>query len=243
MVALKSNCDRRILLILIPLLFAHLLYTAFKTLTQMSSSNAFRLDAILAPLVIGIAMLWLLAPKLAGTGGFVRFLLSLCLLAGLAFLGTLSVGSGDRMEIVLIFLLSLFIGAVLLAGAAAAGRLCRWRYRPGVFLLWLGLCVVMGHAAAMCVFFVVVVTGTSGGSPEFWIALPQVAFMGLLMGLCVYIFNLPFMVLGFAHPFFRDRLQACLNLRPAGDATSHEPGPSQPAPGSAHSEPAPPRSS
>ena len=42
---------------------------------------------------------------------------------------------------------------------------------------------------------------------------------GLVPGLCLYVLNLPFMLLGFTSPFSCTRLQARLNLRRPEDAT------------------------
>jgi hypothetical protein len=194
-------------------------------------------------LAIGIAVLGLLAPKLASVGGLVRFLLSLCIMACTAFFGALSLGSTDSTETILALLLSTFMGTVLLAAAVAAGRLCHWRYLPGRFTLWLGACLVIGTVAALFVFFLLVIAITSSGSPALSSVLPQMTAVGLIFGVCLYVFVLPFMILGFANSFFRDRLRACLNLRPPGDATGNGPGPDRSGPEPEHSEPAPPLSS
>ena len=47
----------------------------------------------------------------------------------------------------------------------------------------------------------------------------QGAFLGVIFGLIVYALNLPYMLLGFASPFLRERMQACLNLHPREDVS------------------------
>jgi hypothetical protein len=212
MVTPKSNRNPHVLLVFVPLLFMNLLYVAFKKISGMPSSSALQFDAVFQSLAIGMAVLWLLAPRLASLHGFARFLLSLCIMAGTAFLGVLSVG-WDARETALLFLFPALVGGVLLAGAAAAGRLCRWRYLPGRFMLWLGLCVVAGTTAVTCVFFLAVLTVTRSGLPDLGTMVWQIGLVGSMMGLCLYVLSVPFMILGFVHPFFRDRLRTCLSLR------------------------------
>jgi hypothetical protein len=40
--------------------------------------------------------------------------------------------------------------------------------------------------------------------------LSAMTIAGLIIGLCLYVLNLPFILLGFANPFFRERFCACL---------------------------------
>ncbi len=43
-------------------------------------------------------------------------------------------------------------------------------------------------------------------------AVLMLSFVGLLLGLGLYLFNLPFMILGFTSPLFRERFSRCLGL-------------------------------
>jgi hypothetical protein len=44
---------------------------------------------------------------------------------------------------------------------------------------------------------------------------------GLIFGLCLYVLNLPFMILGFVNPFFRERFCACLRLQSIPTTAGH----------------------
>jgi hypothetical protein len=209
----KYNRDVRILLIAIPLLVMNLVYAAFKGMTHVPSSSEWQCDAIFRSLAVGITILWLLAPRLARSSGLARWLLSLGILAGVAVLGVLSTGSRASAETTLLFLFPSLAGAALSIAVAAAGRLCRRRYSPVRLMLWLGLFLLAGSIAAMSAFFTIGMTIASAGYVSLWSMLPQVLAVSLILGSGLYALVLPFMILGFVHPFFRDRLCAYLGLR------------------------------
>jgi hypothetical protein len=101
----------------------------------------------------------------------------------------------------------------LLVAMLAAAHLCRWRYRPGRFMLWLGAFEMTIVVVALFAFFLISVAATSSSTLNIWAEIPRIISMGLILGLGLYLLTLPFMILGFANPFFRDRLRACLSLR------------------------------
>ncbi len=93
---------------------------------------------------------------------------------------------------------------------------CGWVYRPGPFILWLLLwCVVIDGVATLAGGLAIFLTSWAAGVrlPDFRGAVGAMVGMGLLFGLFVYALNVPYLLLGFASPFFRTRLQTCLNLR------------------------------
>ena len=219
----KTNRDGRILLILVPLAIVNLLYVAMKRLSGMPPAAALQFDTFFQSLAVGVAVLWLLAPRLASLSGFVRFLMSLGIVAGVALLGALSIGLNASEQTMVMSLFLVLVEAVLLLAIVAAARLCHWRYRPGRFMLWLGLCEATANTLAMLAFVLIGTTVTLSRPPNIWTAIPQIVLVGLIFGLCLYVLTLPFMILGFANPFFRDRMRACLNLNtpaePLGSST------------------------
>jgi hypothetical protein len=223
----KSNRDLRILLILIPVLVANVLYVALKRVSGMPASAAARYDMILQSLVVGTAILWLLAPRFANVRGLGRFLLSLGVLVGVAYLGVLSIGMSSSTREV--FMFGTCLQVVLLVGIVAAGHLCRWRYRPWRLLLWLGVCEMTMAVVGLFVFFLIAMAAIPLSASNMWDSAPRIIPMGLILGLGLYVLALPFMILGFTSPLFRDRLRACLSLRspaePAGPATDQSAGP------------------
>lgn len=209
----KSNHDRRVLLILVPLVFVNLLWLLFKKVSGMSSSDAQQFDILFQSMAIGIAVLWLIVHKFGGSNGFVRFCLSLGILAVVAGLGTLSYCTGFSGETAICLVLLVFMSIVLLLALAVAGSLCKRQYLPVRYMLWLGLCTLFGSVAAMLGFFIVGTLFIFPGQAKLASVIFEVAGVGLALGVCLYVLNLPYMILAFYSPFFRERFYMCLRLK------------------------------
>jgi hypothetical protein len=219
----KANCDLRILLILAPLVIVNLLWLAFKKLSGMPFSSASQFDTVFHSMAVGIAGLWLIANYFHGFGGFVRFLISLGILVAVACLGVLSYSFELPEETALFLALLVFMALTMLTAMTVSQRLCRGKYRPVCFMLWLALWTLLVSSVAMFGFIVVGSIITSS-KPDLSEGIMIVVQGGLTFGLCLYVLNLPFMILGFAHPFFRERFCACLGLQsvPGGLASRTE---------------------
>jgi hypothetical protein len=79
-------------------------------------------------------------------------------------------------------------------------------------MLWLALWTLLVSLATTLGFTVVSSIIMSGG-PDLAEGIWIVVLGGLILGLCLYILNFPFMILGFVNPFFRERFCACLGLK------------------------------
>jgi hypothetical protein len=210
-VAPRTNRNPHILLLFIPLLIVSFLYAVFKRVTGMPVATAVQFDAFCQPLVFGTAVLWLLAHGLANLRPMARFLLASAVISGVALFGVPLGGAGNMAEAMLKSVALILIGMAILASFVVTGRLCRWQYLPGRFALWLALCdTTIGIVAMSVVFFITLAITPS--RPDVWMVIPQVLFLGLLIGLCLYGIALPFVILGFRSVFFRDRLCKCLSL-------------------------------
>jgi len=215
----KSNRDRRALLIIVPLVFVNLLWLLFKKVSGMSSSDAQQFDMLFQSMAIGIAVLWLIVHKFGGSNGFVRFCLSLGILAVVAGLGTLSYHTGFSGETSLFLVLLVFMSIILLLAMTAAGWLCKRQYLPVRYMLWLGLCTLFGSAVAMIGVFIIGMLFIFPGQPKLMSVIFDVAGVGLIFGVCLYVLNLPYMILAFRSPFFRERFYACLRLKSMATTT------------------------
>jgi hypothetical protein len=222
-VAPRENRNPHVLLLFIPLLIVSLLYALFKRATGMPMATAVQFDAFCQPLVFGTAILWLLAHGFATLGPKARFLLAWAVISGMALLGVPLGGAGSTAEALQKSIALVLIGTAILVSFVATGRLCRWQYRPGRFTLWLALCDTAIGLVTMSVVFCITVAITPS-RPDMWIVIPQVLFLGLLIGLCLYAIALPFVVLAFKSVFFRDRLCKCLSLRPSPPRSTDLPG-------------------
>jgi MFS family permease len=222
MAGIKANRDRRTFWILIPLAIVNLLYLLLKKVTSMPSSSAIQFDLLFQSLAIGVMLLWLVAPALGRYPGVRRGLVAFVLLMVVAALGMLSYGSAPPDETTIFLVLLGFLALVLVLALIAATRSCRRVYRPGHFMAWLAVWMALGGAIGMLGSYVVILGVLSSGpdASQLPLVILMAGLMGLVLGLCLYVLNLPFMLLGFASPFFRTRLQACLNLRRPEDATA-----------------------
>ena len=210
----KANHNIHVLWIIVPLVVLNQLYLAFKQLAGANSSSIVQFDTLFYSMLIGIAVLWLTANYLEKFGGFIRFLLAFGTVLIVACFGTLSYYAGFSRDTFLFSVLFVFITLALLLAMTVSSFLCGKRYQPVRFLLWLGLWVLVGSILAISIFYVVLTLGT--GTRPSWSNFPQMILMlvipGSIFALVLYVLNLPFLILGFAHPFFRERFCACLNL-------------------------------
>jgi MFS family permease len=211
----KANHDLRILLIFVPLVIVNLLWLVFKEVSGMPSSSASQFDTVFHSMAVGIAVLWLVANCFDRFGGFVRFLMFFGTLVAVACLGILSYSTEFSNEAALFLAMLVFFSITVLGATTTAAKLCRGKYRPLCFMLWLALWTIIGSLFTTFGFFVVgnliMSSGVSG--PYILEAILMLTLVGLAFGLCLYVLNLPFMLLGFANPFFRERFNTCLRLK------------------------------
>ena len=164
-------------------------------------------------MLIGISVLWLLANYLVRFGGIIRFLLSFVTMIIVAGLGILSFSTEFSSQIVLFLALFVFAALTMLVAITLSRRFCGGKYRPIRFMLWLALWTVLGSIFAIFGFIIVgtIIMSSGPDSPQMILI---IGLGGLIFGLCLYVLNLPFLILGFIHPFFRERFCACLRLKP-----------------------------
>jgi hypothetical protein len=222
----KSNRKLCVLRIFIPLGVVLLLWSLYKWFIDMTSLEAKQWDLLLQSFVISLVILWLLAKQFEAFSGFVRLFLALGVFAVVAVLGITSnyLGSFRESIILVVFLIS--SGLILLFAMIAASKLCKGLYLPKHFMLWLVLFMPVCGIIAMigCVIVSVIIMHSV---PPLKALLSQVPIIGLCFGLLIYVINLPFMILPFGDPFFRERFCACLNLKSKSATTnedSNQPG-------------------
>ena len=216
----KANQNFCVLRIFIPIVIVLLLWPLFKWVVVVTSSEAKQWDLLLQSFVISLAVLWLLAKQIGTFNGVIRFFLSISVFAVVAGLGIISNYLGFLREAIILLAFPVCSGLILLLAMAAAGRLCKGQYLPKRFMLWLGLLILFGGILVVYVFlFIVILTNSSvlSGSELFKIILYGTT-VGSIFGLCIYVLNLPFMILPFGDPFFRERFYACLRLKAMPEA-------------------------
>jgi len=213
----KANHNLRILWILVPLAIVNLAWLAFKRPVGMPSLVASQFDLMFQSMVVGTAVLWLTAGYLRKVGGFVRFLMCFGTFVAAACLAVVSYSVKFSREVpwfltllpltLLPFLVLAMLGAITLSRRLSGGK-----YRPVRFILWLAPWTLLGGSIALGG-SILVPALVWRGEARILDAMLMFAMGGPILGLCLYLLNLPFMILGFAHPFFRERLCACLGLQ------------------------------
>jgi hypothetical protein len=174
------------------------------------------LGLLVRGLAAGVGLLWLLSPYLdrrRGAGRFFGILLVQALGCGLA---TLSDPEWDDNFIFLILIFLMVICLVIFTVTfLVTGWLCRQRY---------GVSRILTRLSLTLVFFWLIAVGTVGmctsAANEAW-ALFLSAFYGIAISLFVL---LPFLVLAFSAPCYRERLKTLLKLARATLASPPSPG-------------------
>ena len=217
----KENRNRQAWLILVPfLLLSEIFRPWIERVLLMLGGGAGRNSLPLQWLVFVWTVVWLVSPWLARRRLAVAFVLVPAFAVSVGFVAEFALYQFmyvNRLEFPRYFygmlsqdtyLVAIF--AMLLAFTLSA-LCCRRTYRPRRFVLWLAFWL-----------FVSVVVGMTGDAV--WIfyklgrldilpsRLPLVGLMSLCMAGALYLFNLPFMVLVFRCPLYRDRFHRLLRL-------------------------------
>jgi hypothetical protein len=209
LLALKPNRHAAAWLIWLPLGCVAAV-TVIPPLILPSGAN-FLLD-VTAALAIGLAAVWLLSGYLRRSHRVLTFFGLLLTLAGFSVLAAaakqgLNLFNDASLEVGLV--LAFAVPANALA-VSLCGLLCRGRYQPIRLYGWLVLVLAGIWLVITVPFFLVATAGSSGSIPwsEFLIPVLAVAAAN-------FVLLLPFLILSSASPFYRERLKALLNVRPA----------------------------
>lgn len=180
---------------------------------KMNSTDALEFTLMFNSMAMAVAVLWLIANYFTRFGGTIRFLLSFATVMIAAGLGPWFYFAEFSNEMALFLTLLAFMALTMLTAITLSRRLCGGKYRPVCFLLWLALWMLLGSLVATFG-FLIVASVIFSSRPSFSEATLVFVFSGSIFGLFLYMLNLPFMILGFAHPFFRERFCACMRFEP-----------------------------
>jgi hypothetical protein len=204
----RANHDPRVLLIFIPIFLIRMLWSPFQPILGAPSEVLEVLRVLIDALAIGMAMLWLLAYKLGNRNRFVSLLLALVVLVAATVIAIVSYQAWPSIAAFQIFVIQAIVTMLLVF--VLTGWCCRKQYGPFRFMLWLALWTMVISLVGTITNFLISV----GPSVEELIRqMPQVLLVGLIFAICIYVLNLPFMVLAFVTPFFRERFYAYFHLK------------------------------
>ncbi len=164
---------------------------------------------VAAGLAIGVAAVWLLSARL---GWKHRGLVFLAILGSLLAFGTLNCWamtdwSEESLQALQMEILLALSALVLAVAVSLAGWCCRRRYRPLGLLGWLILWLVTAWTVVTLPFAVVVLVASQGA-----VAWNEVAGGILAAALVCFAVLMPFFILSFASPLYRERLRGLLHL-------------------------------
>ncbi len=209
----KANRDRRVLLILIPVAVLLAAWFVLAKALHMASTQQYQFDWLVDCLAVAIAVLWLLADGLGRLPVAVRFICGILLMSAVAVVGARSSFASSSPEAIILPVLFAVIGVVLLMAITITVRQCRRDYSPARFLSRLASWIVVGSVTLLYGYIVVLSVSSSIPLPVGRL-LAQFGLVGLILGISLFLFMLPYLVLAMTSPLYRARMQACLGLPP-----------------------------
>ena len=223
LILIKANRTPRILLIIVPLLIVNILWFLLTQMMDFNSSGDVEMfNMMFNSLVAGITFLWLFAPKLGRFNPWIAFFLAFALITMFFLLGIVSyLGFGFSQEAMVTLVMLTVLALAMLLGFVLAGWRCRKRYGPVRFLLWLAVWMVAACLACTLVFYAIVcffLCFVQKAPIPISTILFVASAVGLIFAVCVYVINLPYMILALRSSFFRERFHACLRLKPIPEA-------------------------
>lgn len=216
----KANRCAQAWLILLPVLAVVLGGSMLARLLSMPPSTAEGFGGFLVALAASWAAVWLLAPWLARRRVTATISLALAVMLAVGGVFFLSVCDFDAMDELNFWIVLHVAGAVaLLVATALSARRCRNGYRPRRFMAWLLLWTLVVPMLAIPVSVIVTGLFSAGGLMEFAVLLVMAIFSsvigGAMLGVVLYLLNLPFLFLAVRNPFYGERFQTMLRLNPA----------------------------
>jgi len=216
LVGLKENRNWQAWLILVPLLLVALVWRMPTRLLSMSVDAE---EQIGIPVMTGAAMLavlWLLAGRLAGRRRLTRLLIALVVFLGVGAVSYAGHCGWAWSEAAAVPTVAggIACGAALV-GIALASAWCGGCYTRGRFMgfLWLGM-VLATLVGALGALVVVAMFLESPSLGEVLFALMPLGFASVLLASLAYLVAWPFMVLASKSPLYRERFYAALDLQP-----------------------------
>ena len=212
-VLVKANRNTQALVILAPLLAVIIIWALICTTLPSDSGSTMVFNLLVFSVTAGITLLWLLAQKLGNCNPPIAFLSALAIMAVASTIGVISYDLHDLQgdaEVAIIMLCLLELG--MLFGFVRAARACRQSYSLGRFMTRLGFWILLCSVGLMFALWLFGFLLNYGHDLE---DLPECLFGGGVLGLLIFMVNIPFIILAFHNSFFGERFRTCLRLAPA----------------------------
>ena len=210
-VLFKENRSRPSLLILLPALFAVVLWATYGQVTHESANQKSYYDIAFTSVIVGFTLSGLLSLRLSKIHGFLRFLLPMVLLTAIYGVHQ-ALSLGIDLSAGLIWGIYYFAMCILMVIPALSFARFGCRRKLGFFrftlLYLLGLTVLDAVAHAFMPLYCKI-----WSYPMWWIEVRQFFVWWLeMLGLC-FVITLPYLIVFFSSPFWRKRFEAVFGLK------------------------------
>lgn len=220
LVLVKSNRRAQAWLIWLPVLAVSLGWSMLARLLFLPPESAEPFGGFLVALAASWAVVWLLAPWLARCRVWAALLLATAAMlaaGGVFYFSVCDFASPDGPDFWSVLHVA---GALALLVATVLGAYsCRTEYQPRRFMVWLLLWMIAVPVLSIPVTMLVAAFFGSDGLIDFVrlvvMALISSVIGGALLGVVLYLVNLPFLFLAMRNPFYRARFHDVLRLTPA----------------------------
>ncbi len=210
LVVVRENRNGQAWTILIPsLLLYFVLWPWIVRLLGLDASTEEILGDPIQLLIVGWTAVWLLSPWLARYRPSVFFLLALVLVLLMVAVFYFAVYQSSDIQSMLFFYSTAIF--TLLVGISLTVRSCRGVYRPKAFMAWLVLWLPIGAAISLGGIMVVAII-INWSVPALSLLLITLPVGSAIIALLLYFLNLPYMILAFRCPLYRERFQTILRL-------------------------------
>lgn len=214
----KANRNWQAWLILIPLGLVMIVWEMPMRLLSMPSAGMEIVGVFIKSLAMALTAVWLLGNRLSDRHPISAIVLTLAIMAavgGLAYVGTF--GLALTVDLVRLAVAYGICVTTLLLGMTLSPLSCRRLYAPKLFMFWLALWTGVGLVGSMLILAVVLMAVEPGNPSIFQMFVVFVAVYSLAVGTILYLINLPFMILAFKSPFYRQRFQNVFRLKNESD--------------------------
>jgi len=209
-VLLRENRDVQALWILLPVVLFRLLWVGFAALSHMPSATSLLFVSLINCMMIGLALNWLFAHRIGHRNRFATWLLALLVFILISVLTLVNVGFG--IEAIQISILIGFTIGILMVSFALAGWICRKKFGPVRFSIWMAVWILFTTTAFIMSFAIIQTMMTSESLTT---VLLDILMISLVYAGIVIVGLLPFEILLFANSFWRKRFDSIFRLKTA----------------------------
>lgn len=212
LVGVRANRRWQAWLILVPVLLALVFWQMLVKLTGMPPQQAESGNLLWLAFAGAWAGVWMVAVWPRRSAGLVIAPAVMAALGGLAYIGCRGLVWADFPYVAVVF--GVF-SVPLLVGMALSSWCCRENFGRWRFMLWLGLWMAIAGALVSVAVGSVVLTIQAESPEELLRHLGELVIatvFGTMFAGMIYLLNLPFMILAFEAPLYRERFRRSLGI-------------------------------